>query len=175
MNLLKNLSTAFQISAFKFELSIVNCELSIKRDFQLSTFKFELSIVNCPLSIVNYFGLLLRTFPVATLFLPRTYSVATSNLPAYFPVSTPYLSACYPLSIPLLSAYYWLVIGLLLFRYSELSIFFQLKHCPLSLSLQTDLLGVCHFRYPCVQRFKTSFYQLHITKSLIIKRKYIYL
>ncbi len=50
MNLLKNLSTAFQISAFKFELSIVNCELSIKRDFQLSTFsKFELSIVNCPL------------------------------------------------------------------------------------------------------------------------------
>ena len=153
MNLLKNLSTAFQISAFKFELSIVNC----------------------PLSIVNYFGLLLRTFPVATPFLPRSYSVATSNLPAYFPVSTPYLSACYPLSIPLLSAYYWLVIGLLLFRYSELSIFFQLKHCPLSLSLQTDLLGVCHFRYPCVQRFKTSFYQLHITKSLIIKRKYIYL
>ena len=137
--------------------------------------------MNCQLSTVNceLFWLaspnLPRSYPVPTPYLLRSYSVATSNLPAYFPVSTPYLSACYPLVIPLLPAYYWLVIGLLLFRYSELSIFFQLKHCPLSLSLQTDLLGVCHFRYPCVQRFKTSFYQLHITKSLIIKRKYIFL
>ena len=53
MNLLKNLSTAFQISAFKFELSIVNCPLSI---------------VHCQLSIVNC-----ELFWLASPNLPRSY------------------------------------------------------------------------------------------------------
>ena len=66
-------------------------------DFQLSTFKFQIS-----LSIVNYFGLLLRSFPVATPFLPRSYLVPTPNLFQTFRLVVPLLSACYFLAIGLL-------------------------------------------------------------------------
>ncbi len=65
-------------------------------DFQLSTLKFQIS-----LSIVNYFGLLLRSFPVATPFLPRSYLVPTPNLFQTFRLVVPLLSACYFLAIGL--------------------------------------------------------------------------
>ena len=57
---------------------------------------------HCQLSIVNYFGLLVRTFPVATPYLLRCYPVATPNLPACYPESTPNLPRTFRLAIPLL-------------------------------------------------------------------------
>ena len=62
-----------------------------------STFKYH-----CQLSIVNYFGLLVRTFLVATPYLLRCYPVATPNLPACYPESTPKLPRTFRLAIPLL-------------------------------------------------------------------------
>ena len=58
---------------------------------------------NCQLSTVNYFGLLPRTFPVATSLLPRILNVPTTYPERTFRLTCRYLASYLPLTIPLLA------------------------------------------------------------------------